>query len=153
MMCDEILNKYYRNATYKYCPDFEVNDSTIQAQLLPGYEYTEWIVSNIFEARPEYQELLAEEGYDVVYHIVDRYENGKEFIGWMSEGQLLDITSDLNLLLRGDETAEKAMSFDSPERVAYGEELYNSYGPDVDPNDLDEYDAECYLAYKRSIGQ
>lgn len=37
------------------------------------------------------------------------------------------------------------------ECLEIGKELYDAYGPDVDPYDLDEEDAECYLAYKRSL--
>lgn len=154
MMCDEILNKYYKNATYKYCPDFDYNDDEIQSELLPGYEYTNWIVWNIFEARPDYEKMLSEDGYDVVYHIVDKYDDNKEFIGIIVDNQLLDITDDLNVLFGEEDDKISRPGYEGDnftDKLVHGRELYNSYGPDVDPNDLDEYDAECYLAYKSTL--
>ena len=41
--------------------------------------------------------------------------------------------------------------WDYDEMLKHGKDLYDSYGPDVDTYDMDEYDAECYLTYKRSI--
>lgn len=151
MDIDTILNRYYNNCTYKYCPDFDYNDDEIQAELLPA-GYDDLIVWNIFEARPDYKNILAADGYDVVYHIVDKYDDTKEFIGQVVGDKLYDVTDDIMQLLDED-YAEEAMSFNKDDRLAYGQELYNAYGPDVDTYDLDEYDAECYLAYKRSIGE
>ena len=36
--------------------------------------------------------------------------------------------------------------------LANGKALYDAFGSEVDTADMTEYDAECYLAYKRNIG-
>lgn len=147
MSVDEILNRYYNNCTYKYYPNFDYNDDEIQAELLPtGYD--DVIVWNIFEARPDYKNILAADGYDCVYHIIGKYDDSKEFIGQVIGDRLYDVTYDImELLDEGDDEEEYSEEL----MLAHGKELYDAYGPDVDTYDLDEYDAECYLAYKRSI--
>ena len=143
----DILNTYYDDAEEEVFPGF-FDSENAEAELIPGYE-KEYTIYSIHRVKPEYAELLSGDGYDIVYRILGR---GKDFIGQYADGQLYDVSEDIARIVDEDSEPE-LMSFDQPERVAYGEELYNSYGPDVDPNDLDEYDAECYLAYKRSIGE
>lgn len=147
MSVDEILNRYYNNCTYKYYPNFDYNDDEIQAELLPA-GYDDVIVWNIFEARPDYKNILAADGYDYVYHIIGKYDDSKEFIGQVISDRLYDVTYDIMELL--DEGYDEDGNSEE-DRLARGKELYDAYGPDVDTYDLDEYDAECYLAYKRSI--
>lgn len=143
----DILNTYYDDADEEVYPGF-YDSENVEAELIPGYE-KEYTIYSIHRAKPEYAELLSGDGYGVVYRILGR---GKDFIGQYADGKLYDVGDDIARIVDEDSELE-LMSFDQPDRVAYGEELYNSYGPDVDPNDLDEYDAECYLAYKRSIGE
>jgi len=152
MSAEKILHKYYNDITEEEYPGFDYNDDEVQAELLPpGYD--DVIVWGIYDAKPEWENVLAEDGYASVYHIVGKYDDSIEFIGCVIGNRLYDVTADLNYTLGGDDIKEEMMSFDHPDRVAYGKELYNAYGPDVDTYDLDEYDAECYLAYKRSIGE
>lgn len=147
MSVDEILNRYYNNCTYKYYPNFDYNDDEIQAELLPeGYD--DVIVWNIFEARPDYKNILSADGYDCVYHIIGKYDDSKEFIGQVIGDRLYDVTDDIMELLDEGYDEEEDSEEDM---LAHGKELYDAYGPDVDTYDLDEYDAECYLAYKRTI--
>lgn len=152
MTAESILNKFYNNITEEEYPGFDYNDDEVQAELLPpGYD--DVIVWGIYEAKPEWMNILAEDGYAVVYHVIGKYDDTIEFIGAVIGRRLYDVTEELNYILRDDGVKEEMMSFDQSDRIAYGEELYHAYGPDVDPEDLDEYDAECYLAYKRSIGE
>lgn len=147
MSVDEILNHYYNNCTYKYCPNFDYNDDEIQAELLPA-GYDDLIVWNIFKARPDYENILAADGYDYVYHIIGKYDDSKEFIGQVVGDRLYDVTYDImELLDEGDDEEE----YSEEDMLAHGKGLYDAYGPDVDTYDLDEYDAECYLAYKNSL--
>jgi len=143
----DILNTYYDDAEEEVYPGF-FDTETAEADLIPGYE-GEYTIYSIHKAKPEYAELLGADGYDVVYRILGR---GRDFIGQYADGELYDVSEDLARIVDEDSEVELE-SPDQPNRVAYGEELYNSYGPDIDPNDLDEYDSECYLAYKRSIGE
>lgn len=144
---NDILNTYYDNAEEKVYPEF-FDTETAEADLIPGYE-NEYTIYSIHEAKPEYYDSLSRDGYNIVYRIIGK---GKDFIGQYIDGELYDVTEDIARIVDEDSELE-LMSFDQPDRVAYGKEIYDSYGPDVDPYDLDDYDAECYLAYKRSIGE
>lgn len=143
----DILNTYYDDAEEEVFPGF-FDSEDVEAKLIPGYE-DEYTIYSIHRVKPEYAELLSGDGYGIVYRILGR---GKDFIGQYVGRELYDVGDDIARIVDEDSEPELT-SFDQPEKVAYGEELYNSYGPDVDPNDLDEYDAECYLAYKKSIGE
>lgn len=141
----DILKKYYTDAEDKVYPGFFDSDDA-EADLIPGYE-NEYSIYGIYEAKPQYLDILSKDGYNIVYRIIGNHE---DFIGVMISGELYDVTDDI-LQLVDEDYAEESMSYESDDRLAYGKKLYDAYGPDIDPYDLDEYDAECYLAYRRSI--
>ena len=151
LSANEILKNYYDDADEEVFPEFYTSENS-DAELIPGYE-NEYTVYSIHKAKPEYAEKLAEDGYDIVYRIIGQ---GRDFIGMIINNLLYDVTDDILNLLEEDNDDEDDTNYNPGYRgdnfmsdLKHGEALYQAYGPNVDPNDLDEDDAECYLAYKR----
>lgn len=146
---EKIIKRCYRDIT----SSFGTYDSEeLTAQLLPpGYEdYQVW---RVYQTRYANEPgSFADEGYGELYHIISLL-NDDEFLGLVVGNELCDVTDDVIRIGRGyfydDEWDDEDWS---PEAmIRYGKELYDAYGPDVDTYDLDEYDAECYLAYKSTL--
>lgn len=161
MTIEEILETYYNDVTEELYPDFYDNDS-YEEQLLPvGYEGC--IIDGIFQVKDEYFDLLSQNGLQDVYLISCGYfssvarEVGKtKFIGQVIDNRLYDATDEIEDIIASqitDESDEEIEDWSEEAMLAHGEELYSSYGPDVDTQDMTEYEAACYLAYKRSIGE
>ena len=144
----DILDIYYTDITN------QISEKELADFLPQGYEGYE--ILGIYQANDDVYDVLASDGYsEVIYVRPALNEYFEDFLGMVIHDRLYDVTSDIEKILYeyefGNEEEDEE-DWSEETMLQYGKQLYNSYGPDIDTYDMPEYDAECYLAYKRSIG-
>lgn len=159
----KILDEYYEDITKQVYPDWdeftswtlgtyaETHGEEIEAELLKsvGLSPSEYMVVGVYEIKPEFAEIVKDTDYTQVY-FVSTYGYPVQDMIALFTSDLIDVTDEVAELIdsweNGEDWSEEAM-------LDWGKQLYNQYGPDAGVMDMSEYDAECYLAYTRSIGE
>ena len=143
---DYILNRYYTDITSTEFSGYTVDQ--LSEELLPeGYE--DYIVLGVYYAKYADTYFISDNGYDIVY-LVASTSTGAEFIGMVIGNRLMDITQELSELIEEYE-GEPEEDWSEDAMLEFGKQLYDTYGRDVDTNDMSEYEAECYLAYVATL--
>ena len=147
----EIIETYYDEVTEQLYPDWYDNED-YEEELLPA-GYQSYFIWGIYQAKPEYDDILSANGFQEVYLIMREGGYDNKFIAITDKYKLYDVTSEIDEILSYDEEDEDEQDWSEDAMIKHGAALYDAYGPDVDTSDMISYDAACYLAYLRDIGK
>lgn len=164
-----ILGTYYKDVTTELYPDFYTNPETRERLIPYGYDKY-YKVLGVYEAKDHVYDILANENLQEVLliHVSSSIMTG-DMIAMEIDNKLYDVLDDIMKVLATSENSEdddeedevitqddgygQVEDWSEDGMIAYGQEIYDAYGSEVDTQDMTEYEAACYLAYKRSIGE
>ena len=165
-----IIGTYYTNISEELHPDFHTNRHIDDIILPPGYSQY-YTVMGIYRANDNVYDKLASENLQEI--LIIRPVSGTnidDIAAIIIDNKIYNVIDDIiNVLSPDDDEDEGAAELTDEDEdgfadeyeddwsedamLAHGAALYDAYGPDVDTMDFDDYDAACYLSYKRQIGE